>query len=93
METYKVAKNVARKARNPMSEEALSRLRNYKSPGCATCGGTRSYMNPFAKCYECKKRFCYDHIFGGQLLKTMKENEPIRDVCDECKKKFGYYNI
>lgn len=46
-----------------------------------------------AKCWECKKKFCFDHIWGGQLNNKMGENDEIRDICDNCKKVYKYKTI
>lgn len=46
-----------------------------------------------AICYECRKKFCYDHIFGGQINDEMGENDSIRDVCAICKKLKGYRDM
>lgn len=60
---------------------------------CGVCGSWRSYYNSLAKCHECKGRFCYDHINGGQVNDSMKENEKAREVCDECRKKKNYRDL
>lgn len=46
-----------------------------------------------AKCYECENYFCFDHIIALQVHPKHKENEPVRDVCAKCKKKFGYKDL
>jgi len=76
-----------------MDTEAKERLKNTIRAKCAVCQSGRQYTNPLAKCFECKKKFCFDHINGGQLNKKMKSNETIRDVCADCVKKFNYYDI
>ena len=48
---------------------------------------------PRAKCFECGKRFCFDHIWGGQVCDGMNENDRIRDVCGLCKKELGYFHV
>lgn len=60
---------------------------------CTKCKRKRSYTNPIVKCYECGKRFCFDHIFGGQVNRAMKEINPIRDTCIDCKKMYGYFHV
>lgn len=76
-----------------MTSEAKTKLKNLPRARCAVCGSFRTYHNPMAVCFECGKKFCYDHIFGGQINPKMKENEGIRDVCDECRKKFDYQSV
>lgn len=60
---------------------------------CNVCGSSRSYLNPFSSCFECKKRFCFDHIWGGQVNSKMKDNDWIRDICDECRDKHKYKTL
>lgn len=60
---------------------------------CKICDKGQSSTNPIAKCFECGGRFCYDHIYGGQINKEMKKTDPIRDICSECKNKLSYFNL
>ena len=60
---------------------------------CNICNTPRSYTNPMARCFECKNKFCFDHIYGGQLNDTMTKSTTVRDICDSCKKKFKYESI
>lgn len=60
---------------------------------CSICRKYRQDDNPMAKCYECHKLFCYDHIIGGQIKDTMRKTDLIRDVCADCSASHGYYNI
>jgi hypothetical protein len=60
---------------------------------CSKCGSKKSHTNPMARCWECKRKFCYDHIWGGQINDSMGQNEEIRDICDSCKKAKGYRNL
>lgn len=41
------------------------------------------------KCFECKEKYCYDHIKRGHN-KTMGVNDEIRPVCEICFEKFNY---
>ena len=59
---------------------------------CTNCKSRKCYTNPFATCYECRKRFCFSCIFGGQWKKG-QENEPIKDICDKCKAEYAYQTI
>lgn len=68
-------------------------LKNLQVSRCFKCNSVRSHTSPITKCWECKKKFCYNHIFGGQINKGMKKNNCIRDICDECKKEKNYYLI
>lgn len=73
-----------------MDEATKERLKQYKTyDKCEKCGGKRSRNNPLDKCCECKKRFCFDHLYGG-ALKTKNPNEPIKTVCESCFDSLGY---
>ena len=50
-------------------------------------------MNPMARCFECKKKTCFDHITAGQIKDSMKENDEVRDICGKCLKKEGYKDL
>ena len=73
-----------------MDEITKQRLKNIKRSECGVCGHKSTYTSPLAKCHECKKKFCYDHIYANQVKQGMKPNDPLRDVCDECKDSKGY---
>jgi len=60
---------------------------------CSKCGSTKRYTNPMARCWECKKKFCFKHIWGGQINETMGGNEQVRDICEDCKKSRGYKTL
>lgn len=60
---------------------------------CTVCKCRRGYTNPMAKCFECKKPFCFDHIHCLQHKENMAENALLRDVCAKCIKKHGYKTI
>lgn len=60
---------------------------------CFKCNSSKSYTNPMCRCFQCHKKFCYSHIICGQICKGMKDNEEVKDVCLDCKKKFGYKSI
>jgi len=44
-------------------------------------------------CNECKKKFCFDHIYGLQINDKMEENEPVKDICEKCKKEHCYRTL
>jgi len=73
-----------------MDKETKERLKKIPRTKCAKCGSKQHYTNPMAKCFECKKKYCFDHIWGIQVNNKMKENDELRNICDECKKKHGY---
>lgn len=75
-------------------EKRIRDLKKIPPTRCAKCKSAKSYGNPMAKCFECKKKFCYDHILGGQYhSKRMSENHELRDICDSCKDSFGYISL
>jgi hypothetical protein len=57
---------------------------------CAKCNKVKTYLNPNAKCWECKNKFCFGHIWRGLFKKGMKTSDEARLVCDICKDEHGY---
>lgn len=76
-----------------LSDEQKALLRKIPKTRCVRCNSVYSRTNPMAKCFECGKRFCFDHIYGGQVNKSMSENERIRDICEKCKAEFNYQTL
>ena len=76
-----------------MTLAAKEKLKLMPKSRCAKCNSLRSYRNPLALCFECKKKFCFDHIYGGQFKTGMKQNEEIRTICEKCKKNYRYETI
>ena len=77
-----------------MDKETIKRLKSFKSHNkCKKCGKGRSYTNPLDKCFECKERFCFEHLYGGAVKDGMKQNEPIRTVCESCFATHKYHSI
>jgi len=76
-----------------MDEKTKQRLKQMPITKCTICDRPRSHTNPIAKCFECKKKFCFDHIYGGMINNTMDDNEEIRNICFECKDKHNYRDI
>ena len=73
---------------------ALDNMSKYpKHAKCAKCDKTRNYTNPLARCYECRLKYCFDRVWGGQINNKMGENDEIRDICDQCRIKFKYQTI
>ena len=54
---------------------------------CLSCGNAVSNL---AFCDECHKLYCYPCLITGQWKKDMGEDERLREVCNECIRKFGY---
>ena len=71
----------------------FAHLRGIPRTICFVCKTTQRHTNPMARCFECKNKFCFSHIFGGQVCKSMKENDEIRDVCAKCQKEFKYKSL
>ena len=76
-----------------MTAGAKLRLASLPRTRCAKCNSIKSYTNPMARCFECKKRFCYDDIWGGLLKQGMGKNEELRKACEKCKEKYEYENL
>lgn len=60
---------------------------------CAKCRSAKSYTNPMAKCFECRKKFCYDDINCLQFKFGMKQTDELREICDSCKAKYDYQHF
>ena len=73
-----------------MAYSTKQKLASLPRAVCSVCHSKRSYGNPMAKCWECGKKFCFDHLWGGLFKKGMKLTETLRDVCDKCKEKYHY---
>lgn len=69
------------------------RMANIPRTRCAKCNKYKSYENPTKKCWECKRSFCYDHIWAGLIKEGMKKTEELRSVCERCKDRFDYKEI
>jgi hypothetical protein len=67
--------------------------KNIVASKCKVCQRKSGNGTPLSKCFDCKKKFCHEHIWGGQVNAKMKENDPIRDLCNDCKKKGGYVHL
>ena len=67
--------------------------KNIVSRPCKICGHKANYSNPLTTCFECKNRFCYQHITSMQVTKKMKEGDSVRDICDSCIKDSEYYHL
>ena len=62
-----------------MSSATAERLKAIPKSRCAKCDTPRSYTNPLAKCWECSKKFCYDHVVAYIGKKC------VEDYCFKCK--------
>ena len=76
-----------------MTDEQKNKLKEIPRSKCAQCGKSRYYTNPIAKCDMCKNKFCYDHIYTLQINDRMKENEPVKDICEKCREEHGYSTL
>ncbi len=65
----------------------------YKTARCSKCNTIRRYENPLERCYECREKFCYDHIVCGQFNSSMRNNDAVRDLCRECQSKYNYKSL
>lgn len=68
-----------------MNSDVKKILKKYKRPRCTECNSVRTYTNPLAKCYLCQNKFCFDHIWSGQVLQELGINHECVELCDSCK--------
>lgn len=66
------------------NQATIKRLNGLPRAQCHKCKRFRHEQNPLAKCFNCGKKFCFDHIHGGHYSKGIKPNEELKDVCDKC---------
>lgn len=76
-----------------MDDKTKERLKAIPRAKCFKCNSMRAYTNPIEKCFECKQKFCFQHLFGGQVNSSMGKNDEIRNVCGGCRKKFKYRTL
>ena len=76
-----------------MNESTKNKLRLVPRSVCSECRSRRSYTNPLGKCWECKKKYCFDHLYSLQVNAEMSENEEVRSVCESCRKAHGYWRL
>lgn len=69
-------------------EIAKSAIKN-----CAKCDSIKSYYNPFDRCDECNKKFCFDCLWSSQFKKGMRLEDELRTICDNCKLEYKYEPI
>ena len=74
-------------------KEMFRSLPRTPKPRCLVCRRPQAYTNPIATCYECRKKFCFDHILGTQVRAGMGEGESARDVCAPCGKEKKYFDV
>lgn len=75
-----------------MDNKTKDRLKAIPRTRCAECDSLQKYTNPMARCFECKKKFCFSHINAGMANSTMGKNTSLRDICDACIPK-GKYQV
>ena len=76
-----------------MKQVDWSKVKKNRITKCTKCASKIAYMNPFATCFKCKKRFCFDCIYSGMVNNKMKQNDEIRKLCDICKEKYNYIHL
>lgn len=76
-----------------MTSQDKERLSKMPRSKCYKCSSRRAYSNPLGKCWECEQKFCFDHIWSGQVNDSMKLTEEIRNICEQCKKINNYKDL
>jgi len=75
------------------AKERLKALILLPKARCTKCDSIVGYTNPMRRCFECKKKFCFDHSESAVSNKTMTSNIEGRVVCFPCKKEHHYTSI
>ena len=78
---------------NDKKKAISEKLKNIPRSKCGTCKKIISHNIPMVRCFECKIKYCFDHIYCNQINDKMKENDMLRDICDKCKEKYGYRRL
>ena len=76
-----------------MNQETKDKLRLIPKTVCFKCRSIRSYKNPMGRCYECKNKFCYDHLHSLQFKEGMSQSEELRSLCEKCKITHNYQTL
>lgn len=76
-----------------MSSELKERLKNIPISRCSICDTPRGNQNPIWKCFECDKKFCFNHLWSAQVNDKMNLTSEVRDVCDSCKELKKYHHV
>ena len=102
METIKIITEIPFKLANVQIDTKLSKTRvpfgpnepfKHRRTRCFECRSYKRYENPTAMCWECRNRFCYNHINCLQVNSKMKETDEVRHICDKCKAEHGYNTL
>ena len=76
-----------------LPQEVIEKMREKGRTKCFSCKSTQRYTNPMARCFECKNKFCFKDILGGQINNKMKINDEIRNICKKDKVNFIYTSL
>jgi len=76
-----------------MIQSIKDKLRLIPRTVCFKCQSKRSYTNPMERCFECREKFCYDHIHCSQFKDEMSSSDEFRSICEECKIKHKYLTV
>jgi len=58
-----------------------------------TCHKCKARSGPMSRCHKCGNIFCFEHIYGIQVNNKMRDIDRAVDVCEDCKKKYGYFTV
>jgi len=86
-------KQLKTKIKDTRASEFAHSQRSPQRAKCYKCSKKKNRANPMATCYECKRKFCFEHIWSGQINDEMSKNEKTRDICDECRELKKYRNL
>jgi len=68
-----------------MNEVERQKLKRRLRTWCAKCKSVISSTNPVKRCFHCRKKYCFDHLWGGYLPPGWKDEWEIQNICDDCK--------
>lgn len=67
-----------------MTQSKKNDLSKIPRTRCFKCRSYKTYINPVAKCFNCKNKFCFDHIEAGHKFLGIRFEDALVDLCLEC---------
>lgn len=67
-----------------MDIQTIERLKNLPKTKCEVCNTSIIPSNPGERCEFCKKKYCFDHLYGMFVKKGQRDSESCHNICDKC---------